>query len=146
MLIRSALPPLIRETLQSIYGSSHDRDASMALSRRLQNMEVKSCAGRYSRVLARMSASKLISELLHCSAYLEIITFSISILQYLLDFLSASLPRMLLIYPVISSICFPSFRLADSIKVVLNIVNKNVLFLINFLNIIIIMFSVSLFL
>ena len=33
-------------------------------------MEVKSCAGRYSRVLARMSASKLISELLHCSAYL----------------------------------------------------------------------------
>ena len=134
MLIRSALPPLIRETLQSIYGSSHDRDASMALSRRLQNMEVKSCAGRYSRVLARMSASKLISELLHCSAYLEIITFSISILQYLLDFLSASLPRMLLI------------QLADSIKVVLNIVNKNVLFLINFLNIIIIMFSVSLFL
>ena len=75
----------------------------------VQNMEVKSCAGRYSRVLARMSASKLISELLHCSAYLEIITFSISILQYLLDFLSASLPRMLLIYPVISSICFPSF-------------------------------------
>ena len=109
ILIRSALPPLIRETLQSIYGSSHDRDASMALSRRLQNMEVKSCAGRYSRVLARMSASKLIPELLHCSAYLEIITFSISILQYLLDFLSASLPRMLLIYPVISSICFPSF-------------------------------------
>lgn len=109
MLIRSALPPLIRETLQSIYGSSHDMDASIALSRRLQNMEVKSCAGRYSRVLARMSASKLIPELLHCSAYLEIITFSISILQYLLDFLSASLPRMLLIYPVISSICFPSF-------------------------------------
>ena len=46
---------------------------------------------------------------IHSSAYLEIITFSISILQYLLDFLSASLPRMLLIYPVISSICFPSF-------------------------------------
>ena len=41
---------------------------------------------------------------------------------------------------------FSIIQLADSIKVVLNIVNKNVLFLINFLNIIIIMFSVSLFL